>query len=97
VNDGFVQISTGEPTLLQRAAWQRLWDILLAPVESQSASTVNECAAKPEPATPHRRQPKRLGADEPSRPRKQQRLGSHPEPSDGPQERTKRFECTREL
>jgi hypothetical protein len=73
-----------EITPLQLSSWIRLWSILLAPVDSQSAGTVNECAAKPEPATPLRRQPKRLGADEPSQPRKQQRLGSHPEPSDGP-------------
>ena len=79
-----LRIDAGEPTPLQLSAWRQLWAILLAPVESQSASTVNECAAKPEPATPLRRQPKRLDADEPSRPRKQQRLGSHPKPSDGP-------------
>ena len=31
---------------VQLSAWRRLWAILLTPVESQSASPVNECAAK---------------------------------------------------
>jgi hypothetical protein len=84
VKEGCVRISAEEPTPLQRAAWHRPWAILLTPVESQSASIVNECAAKPETATPHRRQRKQFDADKPIRPRKQQRLGGHPAPSDGP-------------
>jgi hypothetical protein len=73
-----------EITPLQLSSWIRLWSILLAPVESQSTGKANDGEAKPETATPFRRQRKRFDADEPSRPRKQQRLGSHPEPSDGP-------------
>jgi hypothetical protein len=73
VKEDSLRITAGEPTPLQLSAWRRLWAILLTPVDSQSANTVNECAAKPETATPLRRQPKRLDADEPIQPRKQQR------------------------
>jgi hypothetical protein len=52
VKEGFVQISAGEPTPLQRAAWHRLWAILLAPVESQSFNAVDESAAMLETSTP---------------------------------------------
>jgi hypothetical protein len=45
VKEGCVRISAGEPTPLQRAAWHRLWTILLAPVESQSTNTEDESAA----------------------------------------------------
>jgi hypothetical protein len=72
------------PTPAQRAAWARLFTILLAPVESQSAGAGNESMASPETAIPLQRQPKRPNAGEPSRRRKQERLRSHPEPSDGP-------------
>lgn len=84
MKENSLRITAGEPTPLQLSAWQQLWAILLTPVDSQSASTVNECAAKLETATPHRRQRERFDDDEPTRTRKQQRLGSHPEPSDGP-------------
>jgi hypothetical protein len=73
-----------EITPLQLSAWRRLWGILLTPIESQSASAVDEGTVKPEGATPLRTHPKRLGADELIRPRTQQRRGSHPEPSDDP-------------
>jgi hypothetical protein len=85
VKEHCLRIVAGEPTPLQLSAWRRLWAILLTPVDGPSASTVNECAAKPETVMPLRRPPRRLGADDPSRPRKQQRLGSRPEPSDSPQ------------
>jgi hypothetical protein len=84
VKEDCLSIPGGEPTPLQLSSWRRLWALLLAPVESQSAGTVNESAAKPETARPLRRQPKRLDGDESIRPRKQQRLGSHPETSKGP-------------
>jgi hypothetical protein len=69
VKQDCLRITRGEPTPLQLSAWRRLWAILLTPVESQSASTVNECAAKPETATPLRRQSKRLDEDEPIGPK----------------------------
>jgi hypothetical protein len=84
VKEDSLKITAGEPTPLQLSAWRRLWGILLAPIDGKSSTGVSEGTAKPETATPLRRQPKRLGADEPSRSGKQQRLGSHPEPSDGP-------------
>ena len=63
MKDDGLRIAAGEPTPMQLLAWQRLWAILLAPVESQSASTVDGGEAKPETATPLRRPPKRLDAD----------------------------------
>jgi hypothetical protein len=48
---GCLRITAGEPTPLQLSAWRRLWAILLAPVDSQSVSTVDECG-EPETATP---------------------------------------------
>ena len=84
MNGDSVRITRGEATPLQLSAWRRLWAILLAPVENQSASTVDECAAKPETVTLLQRRSKRLNADELIRPQKQDRLGSLPEPSDGP-------------
>jgi hypothetical protein len=84
VKEDSLRITAGDPTPLQLSAWRRLWAILLAPVESQSAGTGNECPAKPETATPHPRQRMLFGADKPIRPRKQQRLGSHPEASESP-------------
>jgi hypothetical protein len=71
VKENPLRIAAGEPTPLQLSSWRRLWAILLAPVESQSASAVTECTAKPESPTPLRRQPKRLDADEPIRPKSQ--------------------------
>jgi hypothetical protein len=78
VKQDCLSIAVREPTALQLSAWQRLWAILLSPVESQSASRVNECEVKPETATPLRRQQKRFDADEPIRPRKEQQLGATP-------------------
>ena len=47
-----LKITAGEPTPMQLVAWQRLWALLLAPVESKSPATVNECGAESETATP---------------------------------------------
>jgi hypothetical protein len=78
VKEDVVRISAGEPTPLQRAAWHRLWAILLTPVESQRANTGNECAVKPETATPHRRQRKQCDADKPTGPENRNGSGATP-------------------
>jgi len=77
VKEDSLKISAGELTPLQRAAWHRLWAILLAPVESQSAGTVDGGEAKPEMATPLRRQPKRSEADAPIWPKRQTIASDH--------------------
>ena len=45
MKDDCLRMTAGAPTPLQRAAWRRLWAILLAPVESQSTNTEDESAA----------------------------------------------------
>jgi hypothetical protein len=47
-----VTVSYGPATPQQAASWRRLWDLIMAGVENQSASAPNECAAQPETATP---------------------------------------------
>jgi hypothetical protein len=52
VKEDYLRIVGGEPTPVQVLAWRRLWDILLAPVESRSTNAVDESAAMPETARP---------------------------------------------
>jgi hypothetical protein len=50
VKEDCLRITAGEPTPMQLLAWQRLWALLLAPVDSKSPDTASECMAKPDPA-----------------------------------------------
>jgi hypothetical protein len=43
-----VTLSYGPATPQQAASWKRLWDLIRAGVENQSASDPDECAEKPE-------------------------------------------------
>jgi hypothetical protein len=52
VKEDCLRITAGEPTPMQLLAWQRLWALLLAPIDSKSPATGRECTEKPDPATP---------------------------------------------
>ena len=43
-----VTLSYGHATPQQAASWRRLWALIRAGVEKQSASALNQCAEKPE-------------------------------------------------
>jgi hypothetical protein len=62
VKEDCLRIVGGEPTPVQVLAWRRLWDILLAPVESQSTNTVAESAATRGTASPSLK-PERQGIE----------------------------------
>ena len=66
-----VTLSYGPATPQQAASWRRLWDLIWAGVEHQSANALNEGEEKPETARPLRKPPKRLDTDESIRPRSQ--------------------------